>query len=319
MLLISCLSSQAKLGIIMPVYTEDSAQFNAAYAAAEKVPFVAIINPDDGPGTSRIGSLKTFADGIKARGGQVIGYINSYYGGLSWDEAQDQMNAYYSFYGVNGYFIDEVATNKSSYYNTMLGRAGGRYMVLNPGTNAPSSYNAFSGGIVTYENPLGGDQSAPFLSYGNNLIYSNTKSAAIIYSTGGAGNMRACVDRAVSQGYDYIYVTDDYNPNPFDNIPSYWTDEINYVARMNLPASVPADIFKLSSPTPVAGGFNFTYPTVVGRTYEIQVSTDLKTWATAVKSDGTASKQVATGSSMTQTVKAPSSPCGFFRAADITP
>ena len=40
------------LGIIMPVYTENSWHFNAAYEAAEKVPFIAIINPDDGPGWS---------------------------------------------------------------------------------------------------------------------------------------------------------------------------------------------------------------------------------------------------------------------------
>jgi hypothetical protein len=310
----------AGLGIIMPVYTENSSQFNAAYAAAEKVPFVAIINPDDGPGTSRLTSLRDFSNGVKARGGQVIGYINSFYGGLSWDEAEEQMDAYYSFYGVHGYFIDEVATNISSYYNTMKGRASGRYLVMNPGTSAPSSYNGFSTGIVTYENPLGGDQSAPFLSYGNNLSSSSTLSAAIIYSTSSAASMRACVDRALAQGYDYIYVTNDGNPNPFDGIPSYWTEEIAYIARANLPAAVPQALFKLSSPTPVAGGFSFTWPASIGRTYAIQVSTDLKVWTTATKTDGTAASLVANANSLSLSVKKPAnSHCGYFRAADVTP
>ncbi len=311
---------RARLGIIMPVYTENSAQFNAAYAAAEKVPFVAIINPDDGPGTSRLNSLRDFSNGIKARGGQVIGYINSYYGGLSWDEAEEQMDAYYSFYGVQGYFIDEVATNISSYYNTMKGRAKGRYLVMNPGTSAPSSYNNFSTGIVTYENPLGGDQSSPFLSYGNNLSSSSTLSAAIIYSAPTAANMQACVDRAVAQGYDYIYVTNDNNPNPFDGIPAYWTEEIAAVVRSSLPAAIPAALFKLSSPTPVTDGFSFTWPAAIGRTYAIQVSTDLKVWTTATKTDGTPATQVATTNTLSLAVKKPSSThCGFFRAADVTP
>jgi Spherulation-specific family 4 len=319
-LLLTCTSSTAGLGIVMPVYTETNWQFDAAYAAAEKVPFVAIINPNDGPGTSRLTSLRNFSNGIRARGGNVIGYINSYYGGLSWDEGEEQMNAYYSFYSVNGYFIDEVATNKYSYYNTLRGRASGRYLVLNPGTNAPSSYSGISGGIITYENPLWGDQSSPFLSYGNSLNGSATLSGAIIYSTGTAASMRDCVDRAIAQGYDYIYVTDDGNPNPFDSVPSYWTEEINYIARSNLPAAVPAAQFKLSSPTPVVGGFSFSWPTSIGRTYEIQVSTDLSTWTTATRIDGTKSTQVAPGNSMSVTVKSPAgSPCGFFRAADVTP
>jgi hypothetical protein len=310
----------AGLGIIMPVYTENSSQFNAAYAAAEKVPFIAIINPNDGPGTSRITSLRTFANGVKARGGQVIGYVNSFYGGLSWDEAEQQMNDYYSFYAVNGYFVDEVATNKSSYYSTMKGRASGRYLVLNPGTSAPSSYNSIAAGIITYENPLGGDQSSPFLSYGNNLAASATPSGAIIYATSSATTMRQCVDRALAQGYDWIYVTNDGNPNPFDGVPSYWTEQIAYIARANLPAAVPEALFKLSTPAPVAGGYSFSCPTSIGRTYTIQVSTDLQTWTTAVKTDGTAAAIVATSNSIAMAVKKPvGSSAGYYRAADVTP
>ena len=309
---------RAALGIIMPVYTETSAQFNAAYAAAAKVPFIGIINPDDGPGGSKVSSLGTFSNGVRSRGGEVIGYVNSFYGGLSWDEAEEQMGLYIGWYGVAGFFIDEVATNKSSYYNTMKGRASGKYFVLNPGTNI-SGHTSISRIIVTYENPLSGDQSSPFLSYSNNLRTSGTQSGAIIYSTSSAASMRQCVDRALAQGYDWIYVTNDGGANPYDVVPSYWTDEIDYIARANLPPPVPEERFYLSS-SPVEAGLSLTLPTAIGRTYRVEVTTDLTAWSPAIREDNSSAEFIATTSNTALIVKHPATATrAYYRATDITP
>ena len=307
------------LGIIMPVYTENSWHFNAAYEAAEKVPFIAIINPDDGPGWSRLTPLRNFSNGVRARGGEVVGYINSYFGGLSWDEAEEQMDNYIAFYNVQGFFIDEVANNRSSYYNTMKGRASGKYLVLNPGANL-TGYTTIGKIITTYENPQEGHLSPAFADFSSNLASSGTHSAAIVYSVGNSISMRQCVDRALAQGYDWIYITDDGGTNPFDSVPSYWTEEINYIARANLPPPVPDGQFILSISLTGNGSCALTCPTALGRTYEIQISSELLSWTTATKSDDTPAQAVAGGTTLAMTVKTPpGTKAAFFRAVDSTP
>jgi hypothetical protein len=314
----------ADLGIILPVYTETSAQYNAGYAAVAKVPFIAIINPDDGPGTSRVSSLRTFANNIRNAGGRVMGYINSFYGGLDASvggDAADQMSLYTSFYAVDGYFIDEV-NNSSSYYKSIKSRAGSKTVILNPGTNISHTANI----VINFENPLSGaGGSGSFLNYNSNLSSSGVASGAIIYSTSTAASMRQCVDRAIAAGYDWIYVSNDKEPNPFDGVPSYWQEEIDYIAAKNLPplpAAVPSALFKMSVPTgSAAAGWTLSFPTAARRTYTVQVSGDLRTWTTATRiTSNTPATEIATAAVLTMTVNSPPGlkSC-FFRAVDVSP
>lgn len=63
-----------------------------------------------------------------------------------------------------------------------------------------------------------------------------------------------------------------------------------------------------------------TCPTALGRTYEIQISSDLLSWTTATKSDDTPAQAVAGGPTLAMTVKTPpGTKAAFFRAVDSTP
>ena len=47
--------------------------------------------------------------------------------------------------------------------------------------------------------------------------------------------MHGAIDLAVQRNVGYVYFTDDAilaapNDNPFDRLPTYWQDEVNYVA-----------------------------------------------------------------------------------------
>jgi hypothetical protein len=312
-------NAHALLGIILPVYTESSAQYNAGYLAVAKVPFIAIINPDDGPGSGRVSSLSTFSNTVRARGGRVVGYVNSFYGGLdnsSGGDGQVQMNRYVSWYGVNGFFIDEVS-NSGSYYRTLKSRGGNRFTILNPGTNIGHSLDM----VVTFENPLtGAGGSGNFLNYNSNLTGSSVESGAIVYSASGASTMRSCVDHAIAQGYDWIYVSNDGGTNPFDSVPSYWQEEIDYIAYKNLPPPLSSDAFNTSTLVPTNGGWTLSFPTAAGRTYEVQASADLATWvtATAIANDSLA-RALGNGGQMSFDVKPlPGVTRCYFRGADIT-
>jgi hypothetical protein len=315
--------AHSQLGILFPMYSESAPMFNAAYAAADKVPTMVVINPDDGPGTRRNASLATFSTNLKARKGQVIGYINSFYGGLSYDEAEEQMNDYVNFYGVQGFFIDEVGLNKSTYYNTLKSRAGDRFLILNPGANA-NSYSNIGRVVVTFENPItGAGGSGHFGSFSNGLSGSAAQSGAIVYSTAGIASMKDAVNRSVTQGYDWLYVTNDGGSNPFDTVPSYWTEKVDYIARMNLPPPVPMESFSLgiAPGSSAVNGWTITFPTAIGRTYAVQTTRDLRNWSAATVFNQAAPAQfVATAASATLKVSGPAgAPSAFFRAADITP
>lgn len=52
--------------------------------------------------------------------------------------------------------------------------------------------------------------------------------------------MKQAIDLAYQRNVGYVYVTDDSpagGANPFDSLPSYWTQEVTYVASVPEPGS----------------------------------------------------------------------------------
>jgi hypothetical protein len=46
-------------------------------------------------------------------------------------------------------------------------------------------------------------------------------------------SMRLHIDRAVARNIGYVYVTDDVLNNPWNTLPTYWTDEVDYIEFLN--------------------------------------------------------------------------------------
>jgi hypothetical protein len=309
------------LGIVYPVYTENQTQFNAVYAAMAKVPVLAVINPLDGPGTVADAALVTFSANVRNGNSRVLGYIDTNYGGTTVTEVSRQMRLYETFYNVDGFFFDEVE-DIPVYNGSIAAEAQGRLTFFNPGTNISADHNPFSSVIATYENPLGGSFSAPFLSYESNLKNSGTQSAAIVYGVSTQAKMVECVDRAILQGYDWLYITHDVEPNPFDAIPTYWTAEVNYITSKRIDPPLSNAAFTLSKPQHSGSGWRLDFATAIGRSYEIQVSTNLATWTTAVQTaSGSAARVQATTTSSSLVVNGLSGATGrgYFRVRDTTP
>jgi len=52
--------------------------------------------------------------------------------------------------------------------------------------------------------------------------------------------MGTYVGHATEQGFGYVFVTDNkFTSNPWNNLPSYWKEEVRYIAQANS-MSVPA-------------------------------------------------------------------------------
>ena len=89
------------------------AGLTALNRAAERVPLVAILNPNSGPGAGRNSDYVNAIQALRVSGGRVIGYVSSAYTTRAAEEVRGDIDRYYSFYEIDGIFIDEM-TNDSN-------------------------------------------------------------------------------------------------------------------------------------------------------------------------------------------------------------
>jgi hypothetical protein len=68
-------------------------------------------------------------------------------------------------------------------------------------------------------------------------------------------------------------VTDDALPNPWDTLPSYWTNEVNYIRALN--QSVPATQLKLVS---LSNRVPLLQISGAPGTYELQATSNFANW-----------------------------------------
>jgi hypothetical protein len=222
-------------GLILPLYGNTTSQFTAAINAAKTVPVIAIINPDDGVGSKKDNFVAGKVSLLKSAGAKVGGYIATGYGSVSLTSVKAQMDKYTSWYGVAGFFLDEMSdsTGKLSYYQSIKTYAASKKQSIigNPGTSAPSGYGNVTDVLITYEDPYSrGFKTYNQPSWTRNLAIGRT--GAIVYSAA-ASNLTSIIDRAITQRYGWIYVTDKNEPDPFGSMASYFTSEVNYIKAKN--------------------------------------------------------------------------------------
>ncbi len=218
-------------GLIMPLYGNSTYQFNDAVAAAQKVPMIAIINPSDGPGSSKIASIATQVTRLRSVKATVAGYISTVYGGIPLGTVYTQIDRYAAWYGANGIFLDEMSdrTTKLSYYQSIYAYASKKGMLVigNPGTFTIVNYAATADILVTYEDPLAAGWAKYYQSVWT-ASYPVNKFATIVYATS-SSVWKAAIDRAVALRYVWIFVTDIGGADPFGRAPTYIAAEADYL------------------------------------------------------------------------------------------
>jgi len=118
---------------------------------------IVIVNPLNGPGTSRDPNYALAITRLKERGYKVIGYVYTNYGNRSFEVVTEDMEKWYEFYpNIDGFFFDEVAntTDMLHYYVSIYHyvKQEDKLVVLNPGTIVPPEYYDVADKIVIFEN-----------------------------------------------------------------------------------------------------------------------------------------------------------------------
>src|SRR5882762_2738925 len=136
-------------GVVVPLYIYPDSTWTTIALTAKanpNVPIIAIINPNNGPGSSSDPTYLAAVQNLQSSGVTVLGYVATGYGNNAISSEESQINKYHSWYNINGIFFDEMT-----------------YTMGNPGTSVPSSYIGILDNLCIYESV--GYPSLSFITY----------------------------------------------------------------------------------------------------------------------------------------------------------
>ena len=245
--LCSCGAPGADLRIMIPLYSYPEWYAPANYvwddiaAAGHKVPITAIINPNSGPdgGSPNDDYVHGLTD-LRNGGIKILGYVATGYGNRDIAAVKAEIDLYDTYYNINGIFLDEAdnTTNFIGYYTNLYAYIKSRphlsEVVINPGIGTVENYISAPAAntAVIFEVDNGWTAYVPNAYVTN---YPPERFCALLYNVSSETTMRQYVDLAVQRNIGYIYVTNDKDANPWDTIPSYWINLVNYVETCRNP------------------------------------------------------------------------------------
>jgi hypothetical protein len=250
-------SNQQETSILLPLYKYPSHWDAAEYiwdevaAAQSQVNITAIINPNNGSGGAAPNSdYQVGITALRDAGVTMLGYVGtcwanseqnaSCYNTRTLDSIKADIKTYADHFNIQGIFFDEAATNaaQANDYQELSNYArslGLQLIVVNPGTTTDQSYvdqDIVANTAVTFESPyVEWQQTSPPTDWTQTLPA--RQSAALIYNVPESA-MAAVVDEVLARNHGYLYITDDgEDGNPWDSLPSYWNDLLDYLADPN--------------------------------------------------------------------------------------
>jgi len=270
----------APTGIVVPAYFYAGPLWSSMNWAAGRVPLVAILNPNSGPGLTQDPQYVTAVNNLRAAGGKVIGYVSTSYTARDTNTVKTDINRYFSFYAVDGIFLDELTndsdTGHLNYYAGLyqyIQTKGTNLLVIgNPGTQTQEAYltRPCADVLVTLESPTGYSNYVADAWVTNHLA---RQFCHLPYAVASASTMTNFVNLANARNTGWIYVTGDSGTNPWDTLPTYWTNEVNYIRSLN--QSAPATHLKVLG---ISNGIPWLQITGAPGAYELQTTSNLSDW-----------------------------------------
>src|SRR5438445_2169527 len=98
------------LGVLVPAYFYPApvSAWDSLNLAAQRVPLTVIMNPSNGPSTSRNADYSRAVTALRNAGGLVIGYVYSSYTTRAIAEVKTDIDRYHSYYTIDGIFVAEM-------------------------------------------------------------------------------------------------------------------------------------------------------------------------------------------------------------------
>ncbi|HKW05109.1 MAG TPA: spherulation-specific family 4 protein [Nitrososphaerales archaeon] len=218
-------------GVIVPLYAYPGSMWSGLIQAKEEypsIPMVAIINPDNGPGSYQDPTILNGVRELQSAGITVVGYISTNYGAVSESSVESQANSYHQLYGLSGAFFDQMSNvnGYQSYYSSLTDYvdSDGMWLTIgNPGTGISSSFFNTVDILCIYENAY-----APSIS----VIASRTGGYSRSVFTMMPYEVSSISSSYVSQASSYLgymYITNGVYPSQYTSLPWYFTTLLSYL------------------------------------------------------------------------------------------
>ncbi|MCC0178664.1 spherulation-specific family 4 protein [Waterburya agarophytonicola K14] len=225
-------------------YEPENYSWSKVISAANQVPIIAIINPNNGPdGGSPNDDYQKGLEDLKQADIPILGYVYTKYGDRPIIEVKQDIDLYATYYDLDGIFLDESASSAKQVdyyrdiYQYIKQKAGLDRVVINPGTHTDEQYSIApaTDTAVIFEN-----YPQPWLEYrpqDYTTKYDRDRFASLIHSVADVATMKKYIDLAMERNIGYIYITDD-SPNnsdgdPWNSLPSYWQEEVDYLQSLS--------------------------------------------------------------------------------------
>jgi hypothetical protein len=238
-------------GVIIPLYLYPSDIYNNATVAAlltlirtyHTVPFLCVVNPDNGPGSGGIdGNYTVLFKMLRGSGAKVLAYVSTDYAVRSSALVRADIDSWLTRYpDIDGVFLDEMpweltvsgqdALALYAGYTSYCHGLGLRPVVANPGTNQREEWfsndDPTADVIIVHENssyPAEADMRGNFS--GGHVLYPHTKRAALVYGQ----SLNETSFRMLLRYTQYAYVSPDTLPNPWDTVSSSLEQQLRIIA-----------------------------------------------------------------------------------------
>ncbi len=209
--------------LIIPLYKEDTTLWNKLISL-NIGGLIAVINPNNGVGATKSLFYEDVINKLIIANKTPIGYITTNYGSRSINDVKNEVDKWLTFYpNIEGFFIDEVSGNINDYqyYEEIffyIKSKGNFFTVLNVGSYPNESYFNIADNIIVYEGDIINLNTYVCDSYPN-------KSSIIVYN-GTETDMKNIIKNS---NCNYVYITDDNLPNPYDTLPTYIDTEVETI------------------------------------------------------------------------------------------
>jgi hypothetical protein len=222
-------------GTLVPLYSDPSHSswqiVIEAKMAHPSVPVVAVFNPASGPGSGVSAAYVAGVAKLRAAGITVLGYVATTYARRPEASVKADIDRYRSWYPqTTGIFFDEQTNIRGGeeYYarlNAYARSKGFTFTVGNPGADSSASYIGTVDLILVYESA--GLPSAGALG-GWHASYDRRNFGIIPY---GVPAMDSTFIATAKKQVGYIYITHGTLPNPWANVPSYFSTLLGELAN----------------------------------------------------------------------------------------
>jgi Spherulation-specific family 4 len=255
---ISQVKKPTPIEILVPAYFypngKGMADWNELIKAAQRAPIVVILNPANGPGHAVDHNYLKVVSRARAAGARVVGYLATDYAKRPKDSVLHDVLLYRDLYRVDGFFIDEMALvdgdKTDRYYRSVysfIKLLGEQQLVIgNPGTrpgqgelgrslgrSLEQSEQHRADALITLENS-GNTAYARLESPSHGRLDAGLRDGLLAYEVAAGEPLKQLFSAATRQQMNLIYLTDlRQKPNPWDSLPSYWSELVALVCKHN--------------------------------------------------------------------------------------